>query len=206
MKIKYLLFIIIGWILLKLFEYYYLDWILWFPLWIIIIIILLILIVKYLIEMIKIKNNIKYRIIKLFIIVGLFILSIFPMKTHYFISRIDWAILYPIRNNIVEKIINDEIVLTKEFNYYYKYPYILPIISHRGNEVVVIKNNNKIIIIFYIFKELFDESSEYFVYTNDLMVVNDFEKLLKEKHEYNWKIKDNWYKLGYINLEEYCKE
>ena len=205
MKYMFLVFVITGWILLKLIEYYYLDWIFWLPFWGIIIVSLFVMIIVNIAKSNFNKNN-KIGIIKLIVLIILLLFSFFSTHTRNIIGKIDWLIHSSIRENIVEKILNEEINLNIIYNnrYSYKLQYKIPYISHRGNEIVILKNDDKIIIIFYIFRELSIRSSEYFVYTNNIIVFNEFEELIKDDPLSNWKIKENWYKIGgIIDLEKY---
>jgi len=142
----------------------------------------------------KSKNDMKMKVTTL---TFCFIILIFALNfkiINRFIEKIDWIILYSSRNKIIEQIIQDKI----EPQYYiYDLLYRFPVVSYGNTIQILWYNDGTVTVQFWVLYDSTDIPS--FLYTNNNNLKKDIEKYIinNENKKYtNWKIKDNWYRLG----------
>ncbi len=193
-----LIWIIIGWIFLALYNYYFMSF---FFLTFEIIGLILILCIASVIQLVKLiierKNLSRLRILKFSIFIGLLILTFYQSSVNKVIEKIDWKLFYNRRVEIVEKIKNKEINSNTEKPYWkYKLPYTFPVISNGGNEIIINRKNrlNTTTVQFWIFRNFFEAPSTQFIFTNDSSVMETIRKKMIRMPSENWKIEENWYR------------
>lgn len=161
-------------------------------------ILLLIVSVVQLIKLIKERKTItKLRIVKVTVFAALFYFTFNAPIIHNQIEKIDWKIFYNKRMEIVEQVKQKELRSNTEYNdQLIKLPFDFPVISNGGNEIIVSQNeeNDSITVTFYIFRNFFDATSFYFIYTNDDTKKKKLDELVNREPKFNWKIDDNWYR------------
>ena len=110
------------------------------------------------------------------------------------VEKLDWMINSNSRLNIAQQVISGSI---KEDMYgNYKLPVAFPILSNGGNEINVTRYpDNTINVRFLITKALLFGEQDYWVYTNNISLMKDFEVLIKENPKLNRKLRDNWYRV-----------
>jgi hypothetical protein len=190
--------IIVFWAIIKVAEYYILPFFIVPLSWIGIFIIFSILIIIQIIKIIKERRNItKSKIITLFTFLLIIYFTFTPWIIDGFIEKIDWILYYPLRNDIVEKVKLNKLNPNVSWNdLVCELPYEFPIVSNGGNDICIYRNSdNTLTVTFFISRTLFNAPSTYFVYTNSNRVVYDIEEYIKYDKNYNWKIKENWYRM-----------
>lgn len=73
--------------------------------------------------------------------------------------------------------------------------YDFPVISNGGNDILIEKQGNKTTVRFFISRGFLDNPSHYFIYTDDPYYIQKFQEKIKQNPEFNWQIKENWYRI-----------
>lgn len=195
---KSLIWIVFGWIILTLFNYYFMI-----PFFITFEILGLILffLVGSIVQLVKLFKERRtlsaIRILKTIIFLGLLFLTVNQPLTNRAIEKVDWKIFYAKRMEVVEKVLNEEIQSTTDKNFWiYKLPYRFPVISNGGNDVFIKRNDTigSVTVEFYISRNYHDSPSPKFVYTTDPEYLSKINRQIKTRPEKNWKIQRNWYR------------
>ena len=199
MSKKTLIWVIIFWVILTLFNYYYMNF---FFLALELIGLVLLLFTITLIQFVKLlkerKTISKLRIQKFSVFLVLFLLTVFRFYTNQIIEKIDWIILKNKRTEIVEKVKTKELKPNVSWNgILCQLPFEFPVVSNGGNDILIFSNkeNKSIEVDFFVFANFFDSPSTKFIYTNDIERIKIFEKKIKENPTENWKIENNWYRI-----------
>ena len=195
MSKRALLYLVIGWFILILIEYYLLPYFIVTLLWLGLLCTLLVISIIEVMKLIRERKSLsRLRILKVLIFLILFYFTYNPMIIHGLIEKVDWEIFYNKRMEIV-----DEIKLDKFGPYesgVSKLPFQFPVLSNGGNEVEVYKNKrtNTVTINFWVYRNFFSAPSTSFVYTNDNEEIKELEDQVSHDPIHNWKIQDNWYR------------
>ena len=197
-KTKHFKWIIIGWIILTILNYYFVPYFIvafeWFGLLIVFFIIALYQIVKLIIER---KNFTKLRLYKLTLFLALFTLTFYGRYVDRLIEKVDWYMFYKKRTEIVEQVKNYKLNPNVDWNgWVCELPFEFPVISHGGNDIGISRNTEKntTTVTFWVFRNFFSSPSTHLIYTNDSTEIARFEKLIKRHPKDNWKIEENWYR------------
>lgn len=190
--------LIVGWCILKIVEYYFLSYFTIALLWLGLSLILLIAFIIQLAKLIKERKLItKLRISKVVVFAVLFYLTLYPLTVQKLMEKADWKLFYSKRMEIVEQVKQKDLMPNVEHNKWLcKLPYDFPVISNGGNEIGISQNeiDSSVTVTFFIFRNFFDATSYFFIYTNDNNKKKALEHLIEIDPEYNWKINDNWYR------------
>lgn len=198
MKNEELKYVVSGWIILMLFNYYFMNF---FFLALELLVLLGFLFIMSLVQLIKLvkewRTISRQRILKLSVYSMLFFLTFFRHIPNNFIEKTDWLIFYNKRNNIVNQIRSGELDHDKHQNVWvYELPYEFPPVSNGGNDILIDinKEKNTFTVEFWIFRNFFDSPSTKFVYTNDRNRVTEIENKIKVDPGNNWQIEEGWYR------------
>lgn len=198
MNKKALLWIVVAWVFLTLFNYYYMNFFFLAFEWLGLVLTLFIIMMVQLAGLIKERKTItKLRIQKVIVFSVIFLLTLFRSFTNSFIEKADWTILFNKRTEIVEQVKNNELNPNVSWNNWVcELPFEFPVISNGGNDISIVRNksNGKVTVGFWVFRNFFDSPSTKFVYTNDPKKIKSIEQKVKERPENNWKIKEGWYR------------
>lgn len=193
-----LILIVVGWVLLTLFNYYFMNFFFLIFELIGLILTLLIVSVVQIIQLIKERKLLsKLRIQKVVVFICLFILTLNHFTINKIIEKIDWRIFYNKRVEIVEQIRNKEINSNTDRHFWkYELPYKFPIISNGGNDIMISRDDslNTMTVEFWIFRNFFESPSTQFVFTNDPKEIMKIESKIGKSPDENWKIEDGWYR------------
>ena len=127
--------LILIWCLLKIIEYYYVIYFLVPLFWVALIITVLILLIVQVVKFIKHKEN-KIRIINIILLMLFLYLSFNRWTVNRFIEKIDFALLYNKRVEIVEKVKRKELNANLSWNNWIcKLPFTFPVVSNSSNEI-----------------------------------------------------------------------
>ena len=192
-----LIWIVIVWALLMLFNYYYMPYFFlpfeWFGLSIL----LLLLSFVQLIKLIKERNAIsKLRPQKVVIFIVLFFLTFFH-STDKIIEKVDWVIFFNKRTDIVCQIKKGKLNPNVSWNgWICQLPFKFPVISNGGNDIGIdrYKEKGTITVTFWIFRNYFEAPSTQFIYTDDSEETKFIQEKIKKYPSDNWKIKENWFR------------
>ena len=194
--IIFLILVLVFWLILNVVEHY-LTYALVTLLWLVLSFTLFIIAIIQLVKLFRERKNIsKMRIVKVIFWVLLFYFTLYRWHFDKIIEKADWHIFYNKRMEIVKKVQQKEIFQNDDYGLY-KLPFDFPIVSHDGNDIMIIRNDstNTITIEFFIFRNFFSAPSTYLIYTNDEKNINDYDNFVKREPKHNWKIKDNWYRI-----------
>ena len=193
-----LIFIVIGWFLLKLIEYYFIPYFIVALLWIALSLTLLIITLIQLIKLIKERKFItKLRIQKAIVFSILFYLTFNRLPINKIIEKIDWTIFYNKRMDIVQQVERKELNPNVSWNNWVcELPFEFPVVSNGGNEIGIYRNeeNKTLTITFWVYRNFFSAPSTCFVYTNDNEEKKELDILISNDPDNNWKIDKNWYR------------
>ena len=193
--------LVILWIIYVLSDYFYFPYFVQPFCWLFVCLILLILTIRQIVKSIKEKKDIKRsRILKLIVTSILFFLTFYNFNSipNFIVEKIDWNIYYNKRNDIVADVLIGKLTPNTEMNNgVCELPFKFPIISNGGNDILISENKetNTKTVHFWISRGFFDAPQTYFIYTNDNELKKQFEKQIKSKPEYNWKLEENWYRI-----------
>lgn len=194
-----LLFIIIGWVILKLVEYYLLPYFVVSLLWIIASATLLIITTVQLLKLIKDRKRLtRNRWLSFASFLILFYLTINSWIVHEMIEKIDWHLFYQKRMEIVKQVKSGHLNPNVSWNSWVcELPYEFPIVSNGGNDIGISRNKetNSVTVTFWVYRNFFDAPSTTFVFTDDKDEIAAFDERVAVKPENNWKLRDGWYRL-----------
>ena len=193
---KGLIWFVIAWCILTLIIYYSITY-LAAALWILLCAATLLLSFIQLLKLITRKDFTKLRIQKTIVFTFLFLLTFFHWNND-FIEKIDWYIFYNKRAEIVEEVKNKQLKPNASWNgQLCQLSFKFPIVSNSGNDIIIIRDslNGSLTVKFFIRRGMFDDFSDYFVYSDSRKETLMMERLSKNDPKRNWKLKDNWYRI-----------
>ncbi len=198
MSKRALILTVVGWIILTLFNYYYMNFFfLVFELFALILTLFIILFFQ-IFRLIKERKNLsKLRIQKAFVFLALFLLTLFTSKTNRLIEKADWVIFQNTRTEIVERVKNNELQPNVKWNgWVCELPFEFPVVSNGGNDIGIFKNKttDKLTVTFWVFRNFSESPSTKLIYTEDPKQIKIIEEKITRNPKENWKIKDNWYR------------
>lgn len=148
--------IVIGWVLLTLFNYYYVNFFILAFEWLGLVLTLFIMSIIQVIRLIKESNELsKNRIRKALVLTTLFILTFFKSFTNGIIERLDWYILESKREDIVNQVLINELNPNVSWNgWVCELPFEFPVVSNGGNDIGISRNteNGKTTVSFWVFR------------------------------------------------------
>ena len=192
---KILIYIIIGWFLLTIIEYYLLPYFIVPLLWLEFSFIFFIILIIEIIKLVKERKSLSgLRILKVIVFACLFYFTLNRWVINGLIEKIDWKIFYNKRMDIVKQVKENK--LKPNDNGIYKLPFDFPILSNGENEIWIFQNKetNNVTVTFWIYRNFFNAPSTSFVYTNDTKEIKELEDEIKDDPKNNWKVQDNWYR------------
>jgi hypothetical protein len=139
----------------------------------------------------------KLRIQKAIIFIVLFLLTFFRWADS-FIEKVDWNIFYNKRTEIVKEVKNNQLRRNASWNNELcQLPFEFPIVSTDGNDIFIIRDSldGSLTVKFFILRAMYDDLSDFFVYTDNKKEIERMERLCKNVPKRNWKLKDNWYRI-----------
>jgi len=197
-KEKHIKWIIIGWIILTISNFYFVPYFIvafgWFGLLAGFFAIAIYQIIKTIKER---KQITKLRLYKLTLFLALFFLTLYGRYVDRLIEKVDWRIFYNKRTEIVEQVKSNDLNPNVDWNgWVCELPFEFPVISHGGNDIGIIRNEEKntTTVTFWIFRNFFSAPSTRLIYTNDSAKIESINKLIKRHPKDNWKIEENWYR------------
>jgi len=149
------------------------------------------------IKLITNKDFSTFRVQKIVAFTILFLLTFF-WWANSFVEKMDWYIFYNKRTEIVEQVKNKQLKPNASWNNQLcKLPFEFPIVSNAGNDIIIMKDSvdGSLTVKFFILRAMFDDFSDYFVYSNNRKEIELMERLSKNDPKRNWKLKDNWYRI-----------
>jgi len=192
-----LVWIVIMWALLTLFNYYYsipfVDAFIWLGLSLTLIIFAVIQLIKLIHER---KTIPVLRIQNAGIFITLFLLTFFR-ATDKIIEKVDWVVFYSKRSDIVKQIKNGQLNPNVSWNgFICQLPFSFPIVSNGGNDIGIYrdKENGSVTVEYYISRGFIDIPSTQFIYTNDSEEIRLIEEKIKIDPANNWRINTNWFR------------
>ena len=99
---------------------------------------------------------------------------------------------------IVEKVQKGELNPNVSWNdYLCELPFEFPIVSMSGNDIGISRNDSAqtITVEFFVLRGMLS-SSTFFMYSNDNETLKNFDAMTAENSKRNWKIRENWYRIG----------
>jgi hypothetical protein len=205
MNKKFIIIFSALWIFYKIFEYYFVPSFIWPLFWIGISCIILFSIIVQISELMKNRKNVKIiRIINLIVLVIILFFNIEDRFISRIIEKVDWIILFKLRNDTVEKVIGNELNPNVEWNNIScKLPFKFPIISDGENAINIHRYDDKTLMVeFYADRTFFENKQTEIVYTNNNKMINNIEEYILNNSKNNWKLKENWYRLYVYNIFE----
>lgn len=198
MSKRALILTVVGWIILTLFNYYYMNFFVLAFVLLGLILTLFIISFVQIFRLIKERKNLsKLRIQNAFVFLTLFLLTLFISKTNRLIEKADWVIFQNTRTEIVEKVRNNELQPNVSWNSWVcELPFDFPVVSNGGNDIGIFRNKttDKLTVTFWVFRNFFDSPSTELIYTEDPKQIKIIEEKITRNPQENWKIKDNWYR------------
>ena len=196
-EIKILILVALLWILLRIIEYYLMQFFILPLTWLGFSIVFLIIAINQIIKLIREKKLEKTRIIKTLFYVFIFYLTLNRWPVENVIEKVDWHILYKKRMEIVEKVQKKELNPNVSWNNWIcELPFEYPIVSNGGNDIGISRNDSTqtITVKFFVFRNFFSAPSTFFIYTNDKKNI-EYYNSITENSKHNWRIKENWYRI-----------
>jgi hypothetical protein len=197
-KEKHIKWIIIGWIILTISNFYFIPYFIvafgWFGLLAGFFAITIYQIIKAIKER---KRITKLRLYKLTLFLALFFLTFYGRYVDRLLEKVDWRFFYNKRTEIVEQVKSNDLNPNVDWNgWVCELPFEFPVISHGGNDIGIIRNEEKntTTVTFWIFRNFFSAPSTRLIYTNDSTKIESINKLIKRHPKDNWKIEENWYR------------
>lgn len=198
MNKRTLVLIVSVWIVLTLVNYYFVPYFIILLEFLILSLVLLIWTIGQIVKLFKERKNLtRQRVISVFVILTLFLLTFFRQPVNQLIEKADWHIFYNKRTEVIEQVMNGELKPNESWNgWVYELPYEFPVISNGGNDIGISQNDstNEVTVTFWVFRNFFSSPSTHFVYTNRPEDIKYYNELIKRNPDYNWKIEENWYR------------
>jgi len=199
MSKKKLIWIIIAWIILTLLNYYYVPYFILAFEWILLIGFFFVLTIIQIVTLFKERKQLtRQRVYSLVIILGLFLMTLYRDIPNRIIEKVDWLTFLNKRIEIVEQVKNNELKPNVDWNgWVCELPFEFPIVSSGGNDIGIFKNqtDSSLTIKFWVFRNFFESTSTYFIYTDDNQNLERLEKKINQLPKQNWKIRENWYRI-----------
>lgn len=200
MKKKTLIWIVIGWVILTVLNYYYVPYFILPFEWVGLVISLFILTLIQILKLITERKAItRLRVQKIIVFTVLFLLTLFNRSTQRVIEKADWYLFFNKRTEIVEKVKSRELNPNVDWNdWVCELPFEFPVISNGGNDIGISRDekSSTVTIRFWVFRDYWDDPSTFLIYTNNIETINRLEKRISMKPNENWKHKRNWYRIG----------
>lgn len=198
---KKIIILILIWLIYIFSDYYLLPYFVQPISWILAFLTLLILTIRQIVKVIKQRKNLTLnRILNLSITLTLLLLTFYNFNKipQSIIEKFDWQVSYNKRNQIVKDVYSGKLKSnTKMNNGICRLPFDFPIVSNGGNDIWIYENktDNTKTIKFWISRGFFESPQTYFIYTNDIVTIKNYQELIKNKPEYNWQLGENWYRI-----------
>ncbi len=193
-----LIWIVVAWIFLTLYNYFYMNYFLLALLWIGLSLTLLAVTVIQVIKLIRERHRLtSLRIQKVIVFTVLLLLTYNHSFTNSFIEKGDWLLFYGKRMEVVEKVRNGQLKPNVSWNNWVcELPFEFPVVSNGGNDIGISRNKETgaMTVKFWIFRNFFDSPSTYFVYTDDANEIKELEAKIQQHPNLNWKLRENWYR------------
>ncbi len=197
-KEKHIKWIIIGWIILTISNFYFVPYFIVAFGWFGFLAGFFVIAIYQIIKAIKERKRItKLRLYKLTLFLALFFLTLYGRYIDRLIEKVDWRIFYNKRTEIVEQVKSNDLNPNVDWNgWVCELSFEFPVISHGGNDIGIIRNEEKntITVTFWVFRNFFSAPSTRLIYTNDSTKIESINKLIKRHPKDNWKIEENWYR------------
>lgn len=194
-----LIIITISWCIYKLISYYLLPYFLVAFLWVGLSFGLAVMAIFQLIKLIgEYKSVTRLRVVKVLVFSTLLFFTFKHQLINLLIEKADWVIFYNRRTDIVNQVKQKELNPNVSWNdWVCELPYEFPVVSNGGNDIGIVrrKNGNTVTVYFWIFRDFFNVSSPFFIYTNDPAEIKELEQQITNDPENNWKLKNNWYRI-----------
>ena len=196
-----ILILLIIWVIYIISDYYILPYFFKPIVWLGICLVLLTLSLRQMVKLFKERRKLTFNSssnLLLFLSLFFFTFYKFNKIPNSIVEKTDWAIFYDKRNQIVNQIKKGMLQPKTEMNNgICNLPFDFPIISNDGNDVWIFKNpsNNSKTVKFWISRGFFESPQIYFIFTNDIETEKNYQKLIKDQPEHNWKLEDNWYRI-----------
>jgi hypothetical protein len=195
---KTLITIFFLWCLISIIEYYFLPYFINVIIWLTLSLCLLLITISLLIKVIhKIKSASKLMILRVVFFAVLFFLTFYAHLVNSLFEKINWAVFYAKRQEIVERVKNNELKPNVSFNKALcKLPFNFPVLSNSGNEIYIFRNNldKSITVKFWIARGFFEAPQTYFTFSDDIKELKALDQFITTDPNHNWKINRNWYR------------
>lgn len=194
---KKLILVVVAWIVLMLLNYYYVFYFILGLEWLAVCITLLSLSIIQIVKLVKERASIfSFRFLKLIVFSLLFIVTFFRIPDRV-IEKMDWALLFNKRKEIVKQVEDKKLNPNVSWNgWVCELPFEFPVVSNGGNDIGINRNEKAgtITVTFWVFRNFFEAPSTYFIYTNDAERMKAIEEKIKMYPLENWKICENWFR------------
>lgn len=184
--IKKIVILIIIWLVFAFADYFYLPYFVQPFSWLLVCITLLILLIKQIIKVVKERKNLQTnRILNFSITLTLFLLTFYNFNKipNLIIEKIDWNISYNKRTQIVKDVLSEKLKPnTKMNNGICRLSFDFPIVSNGGNDIWIYgdKSGKTKTVKFWISRGFFESPQIYFIYTNDNIMKENYNNLIKQ--------------------------
>lgn len=193
-----LIIITISWCIYKLVDYYFIPYFLVVLLWLGLSFGLAVMVVFQLIKLIgEYKAITRLRGVKVVVFSTLLFFTFKHQLINQLIEKADWIIFYNRRTEIVNQVKEKELNPNVSWNNWVcELPYEFPVVSNGGNDIGISrsKNGNAVTVHFWIFRNFFNASSTFFIYTNNPETIKALEERIANDPKNNWKLENNWYR------------
>jgi hypothetical protein len=198
MNKKVLIYLVVGWVVLTIIEYYFVPYFIVTLLWVVLSFGLLMAAIIQIIKLIKERQSpTRLRVLKVVVFTALFYLTFNHSIINRLIEKVDWLLLYDRRTDIIEKVKQKELNPNVSWNSWIcELPYELPVVSNGGNDIGIARNSDDdgLTVTFWVYRNFFSAPSTCFVYTTDLEQMQVLDELITHDPSNNWKIEDHWYR------------
>ncbi|MCD7936010.1 MAG: hypothetical protein LUG98_04050 [Tannerellaceae bacterium] len=186
--------VLIGWSLLQLAQFYWIDWFFVGFVRLGILFILLVLLIQTIIKLLKErKTQPVWRSTQLLLFGCLLYYSISPGLVNRYIEKADWMLLYNQRIKVVKQVEAGQ--LYPDSNGFCQLPSRLFPLSE-SDEISISKDpeNGNLSVIFYIYRGFFEGSTTSYVYTTNQKSIDRIEERSRINPHLNRKLRENWYR------------
>ena len=193
-----LIFIIVAWLTLTVFEYYFVPFFILVPLWLLLSSGLFIIFFIELTKLIQERKVLsRLRVYKVVVFFLLFFFTFRDTLINRLIEKIDWMVFYNRRMDIVQQVRKGQLNPNVNWNgWTCQLPYDFPVISNGGNDIGIVRNqqNNTVTVTFFVFRNYMEAPSTELIYTDDKEEMATLNNLALNAPKDNWKLENNWYR------------
>lgn len=191
--------LIVLWIVYVVLNYFISPFFLKPISWIIVCLVLFIFSISQIVKGVKHGKSLTLNsILNISIALTLFLLTFYNfMKIpDAVMEKLDWKISYNRRMQVIKELERGKLKINDDKNDgIYELPYRFPIVSNGGNDIWISKSDKGKTVRFWISRGFFESPQTYFIYTDDAATIKQFEELIGEKPQNNWKLQENWYRI-----------